>query len=115
VRVTPDELKWHRDQERQRAERDAANLVAESRMARQRGFDEGGGKGTEEGIRMGRIQAFQQLLGPPEMPRTELSQLSEQALEQMEESSKRQLSGPKPANGSSPTGKTGTSSQSRRR
>jgi predicted transposase/invertase (TIGR01784 family) len=106
MKVSQSDIEHQRYLERQKGERDHADLVAEARMAEQRGFDAGRGKGTEEGIRMGRIQVLQQLLGLPETPRMQLTQLSEQALEQLEESLKRQLSGPKPANGSSTPEKT---------
>jgi predicted transposase/invertase (TIGR01784 family) len=148
VKISQSELERQRYLERQRAERDAANIVETARVAleelraaqenakaaqeelraawesakaaqesakvaqegaeaeRQLGFHEGRGRGTEEGIRIGRIQVLQQLLGLPEAPREELAQLSEQSLGQLEDSLKRQLGGPKPANGTAPPNQT---------
>jgi hypothetical protein len=93
-------------QERQRAERDAANLAAESRMARQRGFDEGREKGIEKGEVIGRIRLLQQLLGHPPTASAELDRLPLPELVQQEETLARQFSSSRPANGSATTEKT---------
>jgi hypothetical protein len=84
--VSPDEMKYHRDLERQRIEQDAASLAADLRVARI----------------IGRIHLLRQLLGQPEPPKEELNCLREATLAQMEESLKRQLSGKKNGNGTSP-------------
>jgi predicted transposase/invertase (TIGR01784 family) len=49
VKISQSELERQHYLERQRAERDAANLAAEARVARQVGFEEGREKGFDEG------------------------------------------------------------------
>jgi predicted transposase/invertase (TIGR01784 family) len=105
VKISQSELEHQRYLEQQRIERDAANIVAAARVAEENART-ARKVGLDQGKVIGRIQLLQQLLAQPETASDELEQLSEQALEQLEESLKRQLSAPKPANGSSPTEKT---------
>jgi hypothetical protein len=59
---------------------------------------------AEGGIRIGRIQLLQQLLGLPEASREELGRLPEGGLVRLEESLRQLLAGRKPANGTPPPG-----------
>jgi flagellar biosynthesis/type III secretory pathway protein FliH len=106
VKISQDEIERHRAAERLRAQRDAADLQAWARDARQEGRQEGREEGIERGELMGRIRLLQQLLEQPETPRAELSHVAEADLVQMEESLQRQLRGKKQANGTPPTDKT---------
>jgi predicted transposase/invertase (TIGR01784 family) len=99
VKLSQNEIERHRAAERLRAERDAADLVAEAKASRQEGFQ----KGIAKGKLVGRIQLLQQLLQQPEMSSEELGQQSEQDLQQLEERLNRQFRGSKPANGSPPS------------
>ena len=103
MRVSQTELERQRYLERQRAERDAASLAEDARVAHQEGFDEGWKKGFDEGIekgkRIGRIQVWQQFLQQAEVSSEELNRRSEEELLQMEESLERQFSEKKGANG----------------
>lgn len=98
MRISQSELERQRYLERQRVERDAASAAADSRMARQ--------DGVEEGKQIGRIQLLQQILNLEVTSDEDLSKLSELELEQLEDSLKRQLSGTKEENGTSPPDKT---------
>jgi predicted transposase/invertase (TIGR01784 family) len=122
VKISQSELERQRYLERQRAERDAANLAAEARVARQvgfeegreKGFDEGRGKGFDEGRTkgfdegvakgevIGRIRLLQRLLAQPETAAAELQRLPLPELQQREAALERQFRGPTPANGSPP-------------
>jgi hypothetical protein len=93
-------------QEQLRAAQEGARAAEEAARAAEEAAKEKARVAQEVGIRIGRIQAFQQLLGLPETSRADLSQLSEDGLVQLEESLKRQLSAPKQANGTPPTDKT---------
>jgi hypothetical protein len=122
VKLSQEERERHWAEERLRAQRDAANLAATARDARQIGFDEGfeegRDKGIEEGIekgmkegvekgrRIGSIQLLQQLLQQPETSSAELNRLPEQELVQMEAALKQQLTAKKQANGPTPPGPT---------
>jgi hypothetical protein len=102
VKLSQDEIERHRAAERLRIQRDAADLMASARDARQIGREEG----FERGKQIGRIQLLQQQLEQPETSDAELSRLPELDLEQLEESLMRQLQGKKHANGAPPTDKT---------
>jgi len=98
VKISQSELERQRYLERQRAERDAASLREEARVAHQVGFD--------KGEVAGRILHLQQLLGQPETPRQELARLDQEDLEDLENSLKQQFSANKTANGTPPIDKT---------
>jgi flagellar biosynthesis/type III secretory pathway protein FliH len=122
VKLSQDEIERHRAAERLRIQRDAADLLASARDARQIGRDEGREEGREEGRqqgieqgkkegreqgeRIGRIRLLQQLLEKPETSRAELSSLPEPDLVQLEEFLLQQLRGKKQANGTPPADKT---------
>jgi predicted transposase/invertase (TIGR01784 family) len=126
MKISQDELERQRALEWQRIQNDAAALAADARRAREnlrlaqeelrvtqeqvRAAREQAQTaeqvGIEKGQRLGRIQLLQQMLRQPEMSREELSRLSDPELVQMEELLKRQFSGPRPANGTPPTGTT---------
>jgi len=110
MKISQNELERQRFLERQRAERDAASLAADARVARQVGFDEGFEKGFDEGFEKGqiiaRIHLWQQLLKQPETSNKELGRLLKDDLLQLEDSLKRQLGGQKESNGTAPTEKT---------
>jgi len=113
MKISQDEREREWAAERLRAQRDAANIVAEARvaqenlrlaqenvkMARREGFDEG----IEKGQWIGRIRLLQQLLQQPETSREELNRLPQQELGQLEESLKQQLAARTPSNGTPPT------------
>ncbi len=118
MKVSQDEREREHYLERVRAQRDAANILEEARMARQEGFaqgreegmekgrEEGMEKGIEKGKAIGRIQLLQQLLQQPETSSDELNRLPEQDLLRVEEALKQQLATRKQANGTPPTDKT---------
>jgi predicted transposase/invertase (TIGR01784 family) len=118
MRISQDELERQRYLERQRAERDAANLAAEARVAREellaaqqearaaRQEAQAAQQEARAGRQAGRIQLLQQLLGLPETASAELGRLSDEDFAQLEESLKRQLRDKKDANGTPPTDKT---------
>jgi predicted transposase/invertase (TIGR01784 family) len=89
VRISQSELERQRYLDQEKAERDAFSLVPDAR---------------EEGVRIGRVQLLQQLLGLPEAPLAELLRLPDEELEQLEESLRRQLGAPQRANGTPPPG-----------
>jgi predicted transposase/invertase (TIGR01784 family) len=98
VKISQDEVERNHYQERQRAERDAANLVAEARVAEQRG--------VEKGEVIGRIRLLQRLLGQSQTASAELRRQPLEDLLQEAAALERQHSGPNPANGSPPAEKT---------
>jgi hypothetical protein len=102
VRISQNELEHQRYLEQQRIERDAASLAEHARVAEQLGYD----KGSEKGEVIGRIQLLQRLLGQPQTARAELHRLPLEDLLQQEATLDRQLSGPKPANGTPPADRT---------
>jgi hypothetical protein len=126
VRISQSEIERQRMKEQQRIDRHAATLTAAFRRAEEKArvAEEALGKAraaqqaaeekardaeekaraAEGAIRIGRIQAFQQLLGLPETSRADLGQLPEERLVQLEDSLKRQLGAPRPANGTPPAG-----------
>jgi predicted transposase/invertase (TIGR01784 family) len=110
VKLSQDEIERHRAAERLRIQRDATDLVASARDARQIGREEGREEGWQQGIergkRIGRIQGLQQQLEQAETSDAELSRLPEPDLVQLEDSLKRQLQSKKQANGTPPTDKT---------
>jgi predicted transposase/invertase (TIGR01784 family) len=93
-------------QEEARVAQEEARVAQEEARVAQEEAEEKARVAQEVGIRVGRIQAFQQLLGLPETSRADLGQLSEEGLVQLEESLKRQLSARRPANGTPPPGPT---------
>jgi hypothetical protein len=122
MKISQEELERHRAAERLRAQRDAASLAEDVRVAHQVGFDEGYEIGFEKGIQkaieeaiwkaigkgevIGRIQLLQQLLKQPETSSTELKGLPEEELVQREEILKRQLSALKAGKGTPANNKT---------
>jgi predicted transposase/invertase (TIGR01784 family) len=77
MRISQSEIDRQRILERQRAERDAANLREEARVARQ--------EGREEGELVGSIRLLQQLRDQTRTPREDLHRLSLDELKQMME------------------------------
>jgi len=101
------ERQWAMEWERIRM--DDASLRGDLLAAREEAREEARlahEKGIAIGQRIGRIQLLQQLLAQPETSREELARLEEQDLVQLEDSLKRQLSGPKLTNGTPPTDPT---------
>ena len=98
MRVSQTELERQRYLERQRAERDAASLAEDARVAHQ--------EGIEKGKRIGRIQVWQKILKQAEASSEELNRRSEEELLQMEESLERQFSEKKEVNGKPPADRT---------
>jgi hypothetical protein len=91
--------------ERVRAKEEEARLSQEAAHAAQEAAhaaQEAARRKEEVGIRIGRIQAFQQLLGLPEASRADLGQLAEAELVKLEESLRRQLTGQQRGNDSPP-------------
>jgi hypothetical protein len=94
-------------EKRARKKEEEARLAQEAAHAAQEAAhtaQEAARRKEEVGIRIGRIQAFQQLLGLPEASRADLGQLAEAELVQLEESLRRQLTGQQRGNGAPPAG-----------
>ncbi len=99
VKISQSELERQRHLERQRAERDAASLAADARVAYQKGF--------ETGILVGHIQVSQMFLGQPETPRQELARLDREDLEDLEYSLMQQVNAKMQAPETPPTREQG--------
>jgi predicted transposase/invertase (TIGR01784 family) len=95
MKLSQDEIERHRAAERLRIERDAADLRASARDARQIGFQEG----FEKGQLVSRVRLLQQLLEQSEASLEELARLPVEDLEHLEESLKSQLGRKKETNG----------------
>ncbi len=112
VKICQDERAREYYQERERAERDLANILEALEVAREekkQALEERKQaleKAREEGEWMGRIRLLQQLLQQPETSREELNQMPLSDLQQLEESLKQQLAARKPSNGTPPADKT---------
>jgi predicted transposase/invertase (TIGR01784 family) len=120
VRISQNELERQRALDREMAQRDAASLEyayremrEEARVAREaaraaeeaaRAAEDKARAAREVGLRLGRIQAYQQLLGLPQTPSDELAQLAEEESVRLEESLRSQLTGRTQANGAPPAG-----------
>jgi predicted transposase/invertase (TIGR01784 family) len=97
ARIAEEQARTAQEQART-AQEQARTAQEQARAAEQAAF--------EKGERIGRIQLLRQLLRLPEMSREELNRVPEPELVQMEELMKRQLSGPKPPNGTPPSDPT---------
>jgi hypothetical protein len=78
--ATPDELKFHREEDRLKARRDQASVAHAARFAREEGREEGLEEGLEKGEVVGRIQTLQEVLRQPTTPREELLRLTVEEL-----------------------------------